>query len=76
MHGKRWALSKRDVLVKDGVVHLWGVIESKEERRAIRGAAEGVPGVRCVESHLEFPRSIPALQCCQWRARRFARGER
>ncbi|WOD13468.1 BON domain-containing protein [Paraburkholderia kirstenboschensis] len=61
MRGKRWALPKQGVLVKDGVVHLWGVIESKEERRAIRVAAEGVPGVRCVESHLEFPRGSRAL---------------
>ncbi|CAD6534510.1 Inosine-5'-monophosphate dehydrogenase [Paraburkholderia kirstenboschensis] len=61
MHGKRWGLSKQGVLVKDGVAHLWGVIESEEEKSAIRVAAEGVPGVRRVESHLEFPSGIPAL---------------
>ncbi|MDY7789655.1 CBS domain-containing protein [Burkholderia ubonensis] len=61
MHGQRWRLPKQCVLVKDGVAHLWGVIESEEERRAIRIAAEAVPGVKRVESHLEFPSVIPTL---------------
>jgi CBS domain-containing protein len=61
MHGQRWGLPKQGVLVKDGVVHLWGVIESEEEKRAIHIAAEGVPGVKRVESHLVFPSVIPSL---------------
>lgn len=61
MHGKRWGVSKRGVLVKDGVAHLWGVVEFEEERRAIRIAVEGVPGVQRVEYHLESPNVIPAL---------------
>jgi CBS domain-containing protein len=61
MHGQRWGLPKQGVLVKDGVAHLWGVIESEDEKRAIRIAAEGVPGVKRVESHLEFPSVIPTL---------------
>ena len=61
LRDKRWALAKENVIVKDGVAHLWGVIESDEERRAIRIAAEGVPGVKRVESHLEFPSVIPTL---------------
>ena len=61
MHGQRWRLPKQGVLVKDGVAHLWGVIESEEEKRAIRIAAEGVPGVKRVEYHLELPSVIPTL---------------
>jgi CBS domain-containing protein len=61
MHGQRWGLSKQGVLVKDGVAHLWGVIESDEERRAIRIAAEGVPGVKRVVSHVEAPGVVPTL---------------
>ncbi|MDR3097882.1 MAG: MASE1 domain-containing protein [Paraburkholderia sp.] len=61
MHGKCWGVSKRGVLVKDGVAHLWGVVEFEEKRRAIRIAAEGVPGVKRVEYHLESPNVIPAL---------------
>ncbi|WNC89141.1 CBS domain-containing protein [Paraburkholderia sp. FT54] len=61
MHGQRWGLPKRGMLVKDGVAHLWGVMESVEEKQAIRIAAESVPGVKRVEYHLEFPNVIPAL---------------
>jgi len=61
MHGQPWGLPKQGVLVKDGVAHLWGVIESEEEKRAIRIAAEGVPGVKHVESHLVFPSVMPSL---------------
>lgn len=61
MHGQRWGLSKQGVLVKDGVAHLWGVIDSDDERRAIRIAAESVPGVKRVECHLEFPSVIPSM---------------
>jgi CBS domain-containing protein len=61
MHGQRWGLPKQGVLVKDGVAHLWGVIESEEEKRAIHVAAEGVPGIKRVESHLVFPSVIPSL---------------
>lgn len=61
MHGKQWGLPKHGVLVKDGVVHLWGIIESEEEKRALRIAAEGVPGVKRVEYHLDIPGVIPIL---------------
>ncbi|WP_233804500.1 CBS domain-containing protein [Paraburkholderia sp. HP33-1] len=61
MHGQSWGLPKQAVRVKDGVAHLWGVIESMEEKQAIRIAAESVPGVKRVEYHLEFPNVIPAL---------------
>ena len=41
-----------NVIVSDGVVELWGWVESEEERKAFRIAAETVPGVRAVEDHL------------------------
>ena len=41
-----------NVIVIDGVVHLWGLIYSKEEQRAIHVAAENVDGVTGVEDHL------------------------
>jgi CBS domain-containing protein len=55
MHGNRWSPRRNDVIVTDGVVHLWGVITSKDEGTAIRVAAENVPGVKEVKSHLEYP---------------------
>ena len=47
--GKVWA---QDIIVSDGVVHLWfGSDETGEMRQAARVAAENVPGVRGVEEH-------------------------
>jgi osmotically-inducible protein OsmY len=40
------------VIVKDGVVELWGVARSDAERKAIRIAAEGIEGVRAVRDNL------------------------
>lgn len=41
-----------NVTVSDGVVDLWGVAESKAERKAIRVAAESTAGVRAVNDNL------------------------
>ena len=35
----------RNVIVTDGKVHLWGLISSDAERKALIALAEGVPGV-------------------------------
>jgi CBS domain-containing protein len=47
--GRPWLLN---VIVKDGVVDLWGVARSDAERKAIRIAAEGIQGVRAVRDNL------------------------
>jgi osmotically-inducible protein OsmY len=41
-----------NITVNDGVVDLWGITGSEEERRAIRVAAEITPGVRAVNDNL------------------------
>jgi CBS domain-containing protein len=41
-----------NVVVRDGAVHLWGIVRSGEEAEALRVAAARVPGVTSVESHL------------------------
>jgi CBS domain-containing protein len=41
-----------NVVVADGVVHLWGLVDGPEQARAVRIAAETIPGVRAVEDHL------------------------
>jgi len=48
-----------DVAVRNGTVDLWGVILDERERRALRVAAENVPGVTAVRDHLAWiePRS-------------------
>lgn len=51
--GQAWAhLSDLNIIVEGGTVHLWGTVESPAERKALRVAAEGVPGVKAVEDHL------------------------
>jgi CBS domain-containing protein len=47
-----WIGAYRNVVVVDGVVHLWGLARSPAEREAMRVAAETVPGVQRVEDHL------------------------
>ncbi len=51
--GRKWSYMGRNVIVHDGVVHLWGSVWSSEEIRAARVAAEGIPGVKRVEEHIE-----------------------
>jgi predicted transcriptional regulator len=43
-----------DVAVKDGVVELWGTILEGSQGEAIRVAAENIPGVKKVVSHLTW----------------------
>lgn len=41
-----------NITVADGVVDLWGITNSGTERKAIRVAAESIPGVRAVNDNL------------------------
>jgi CBS domain-containing protein len=53
--GQSWApTSLINVIVRDGVVELWGSITDERERQAIIVAAENVPGVKAVEDHVEW----------------------
>ncbi|MYZ46303.1 CBS domain-containing protein [Propylenella binzhouense] len=45
------------VVVADGTVRIWGIVESPEQGEALRVAAENVPGVKAVELNVS---SIPA----------------
>jgi CBS domain-containing protein len=51
--GQKWAFAGRNLVVTDGVVHLWGTFHSVEAVQAVRVAAEGIPGVKRVEDHTE-----------------------
>ena len=42
-----------NVIVSDGVVHLYGLIDEEAERQALVVAAENTPGVRRVETRLQ-----------------------
>ncbi len=41
-----------NVLVEDGAVQLWGLVESRNEKKAAQLAAENTPGVKSVENNL------------------------
>jgi CBS domain-containing protein len=56
-----WAdASEGRVVVSNGVVHLWGIVRSEDERRALRIAAENTPGVRGIEDHTGFA-TLPVM---------------
>ncbi len=52
---QKWAPRQMiDVVVRNGVVELWGTVFDARERDAARVAAETVPGVKTVRSHLTW----------------------
>jgi osmotically-inducible protein OsmY len=55
-----------NAVVRDGVVHLWGIAPDEVLRQAIVVAAENVPGVRAVEDHMDHPRTIDPLDRPNW----------
>ena len=53
MKKQPWAHAyKLNVTVTNGVVELWGSVESEQERDAIKVVAESIPGVNAVNDHL------------------------
>lgn len=48
-----------NVIVTEGMVQLWGLVESQEEKKAVQVAAENTPGVKSVENNLGMmPRGV------------------
>lgn len=55
-------VDRLNVIVADGKVQLWGLVESKEQRWAVQVAAENIDGVKEVENNLGFvPRGVGAM---------------
>jgi CBS domain-containing protein len=50
-----------NVIVKDGVVELWGVVTDDRERQGLIVAAENVPGVKQVRDHLVWVEPISGM---------------
>lgn len=42
------------VAIKDGHVHIWGMTETPQSKKAMRIAASGVPGVKAVEDNVSI----------------------
>ncbi|MDR6412968.1 CBS domain-containing protein [Paraburkholderia terricola] len=59
--GRKWAFAGRNIVVSDGVVHLWGVFQSTEAVDAVRVAAQNIPGVKGVEDHTEPYQMMPGI---------------
>jgi CBS domain-containing protein len=75
LHEQTWTdFGSRNIIVSGGVVHLWGLVGSPEERKALIALAEGVPGVKRVSDEMILgmapftTRSQPSSSCI--RARR------
>jgi predicted transcriptional regulator len=43
---------ERNVIVSGGIVHLWGLVGSLQEHKALLALAEGVPGVASVSDEM------------------------
>jgi CBS domain-containing protein len=50
-----------NVLVRDGVVELWGTITDERERQALTVLCENIPGVRAVHDHLVWIEPMSGL---------------
>ena len=52
--GQSWALDfGENVVVKDGVVHLWGSVRTESQHQALLVGARNVTGVRDVVDHID-----------------------
>lgn len=49
---RSWRARESNIVVKDGVVDVWGYIADDRHRDAIHVAAENIPGVKQVRDHL------------------------
>jgi osmotically-inducible protein OsmY len=50
---QKWTdFSNRNITVSNRVVHLWGLVGSEAERKALTALAEGVPGVSRVSDEM------------------------
>jgi CBS domain-containing protein len=59
--GRKWSFAGRNLVVANGVVHLWGVFHSAEAVEAVRVAAQSIPGVKRVEDHTEPYQMMPGI---------------
>lgn len=54
-----WRPTRSNVVVKEGVVHYWGTIDSEDERDAARVAAENISGVHGVDDRRRLFQPLP-----------------
>ena len=63
MQHEAWApAAMSNVVVRGGVVELWGVIVDERQREALNVAAENIPGVKAVEDHLTWVEPMSGIR--------------
>jgi CBS domain-containing protein len=60
-HQPWWQRYSSMLTVSAGVVHYWGVLDSEDEKRAARVAAENIPGVHEVVDHRQYFNSMNSM---------------
>jgi CBS domain-containing protein len=68
MRKQSWAdlPDEGNVIVDNGIVHLWGVVRLPEVRKAMVLAAQNIPGVKGVEDHMDRNRDPDAMTWANW----------
>ena len=62
MQQERWApAAVTNVVVRDGVVELWGVIADERQREALKVVAENIPGVKAVKDHMVWVEPVSGM---------------
>jgi CBS-domain-containing membrane protein len=58
-----WAqLHSKNIVVQDGIVHLWGQVATQDEHDALCLAVENTPGVKKIEDHLTtYPKQLGGI---------------
>ena len=62
MQKEPWAPTAMvNVVVRDGIVELWGVIVDERQRNALKVAAENIAGVKAVKDHLVWIEPVSGM---------------
>ena len=62
MQKEEWApVATTNVVVRDGVVELWGVVIDERQREALKVAAENIPGVKAVKDHMAWIEPVSGM---------------
>ena len=62
MQKEIWApAAMTNIVVRDGVVELWGTVFDERQREALKVAAENIPGVKAVKDHLVWIEPISGM---------------
>ena len=62
MEKEGWApVATTNVVVRDGVVELWGALIDERQREALKVAAENIPGVKAVKDHMVWIEPVSGI---------------